>query len=112
VKIGIEDIKNKSKEGSEMSNDDIRIKTGGRSMRSMESIGGSEWGCPYCHGTGQDPYCLPAGGDCPACHGHRYWESSIKYSDLQRCDRCDGIGKVNLRGNWAVCPHCLGSGRI
>jgi len=94
-----------------MANDSVRIKTGGKFYGAADNEG-SEWDCPYCHGSGQDPYRAAIGEKCPACHGHRVWQSRIKYSDLSRCDRCDGTGKTNFRGDWVICSECMGSGRL
>jgi hypothetical protein len=71
-----------------------------------------QWECPYCKGVGIDPYNMTGIKNCPACHGHIFWESDVKYLDLERCEQCDGTGKTNLHGQWTVCPQCRGAGRV
>jgi DnaJ-class molecular chaperone len=71
----------------------------------------NQWECPYCRGIGIDPYSPTGIKNCPACHGKMFWESEVKYTDLEHCDSCQGKGKIDNEGNWRVCPDCKGAGR-
>jgi hypothetical protein len=88
-----------------------QVRITGRAGKSGASITQYQWECPYCKGHGIDPYNLAGIKNCPACHGHIFWESETKCTDLEGCHHCDGSGKTNFQGQWMVCPHCSGAGR-
>ncbi len=70
------------------------------------------WQCPFCKGTGINPYGQSGGERCPACRGHKVWEAEANISVLTNCGRCAGTGRINYMGNWSPCTTCKGSGKI
>jgi len=96
-----------------MPNYEIRIKAKNSSLpKPSPRANYCTWRCPYCHGTGLNPYAKSAGERCPACHGSINWEADAGSETLSTCGRCAGTGRINYMGNWAPCTACRGSGKV
>ena len=72
----------------------------------------STWKCPFCKGTGMNPYGKSINERCPACRGATAFEAEVGASSLAACGRCAGNGRINYMGAWAVCSTCKGSGKV
>jgi DnaJ-class molecular chaperone len=72
----------------------------------------STWKCPFCKGTGLNPYGKTGADRCPACRGRMSWEADTVMANLSTCGRCAGTGRINYMGNWDACVNCKGSGKI
>ena len=90
----------------------IRITRGGIKSPRGGTPQRHDWECPYCHGSGVDPYGIMGNEECSACLGARYWTANISYDKLYVCDTCKGSGAVEDCGFVKPCPDCRGSGRL
>jgi DnaJ-class molecular chaperone len=96
-----------------MANYEIKTsKPGSVQPTGSRSINFSSWKCPYCQGTGLNPYSKTGSERCPSCHGFKTWEADTASSMLSTCGRCAGTGRINYMGNWAPCTTCKGSGKV
>jgi DnaJ-class molecular chaperone len=93
-----------------MANYEIRIATG--AAKGPRPSNYATWTCPFCHGSGLNPYGKTINERCPACRGGRSFEAEIAISQLSTCGRCAGSGRINYMGNWAACTTCKGSGKV
>jgi DnaJ-class molecular chaperone len=93
-----------------MANYDIRVVTPGQKGPRPSNY--STWKCPFCKGSGLNPYGKSMNERCPACHGLQSFETDVVLSVLSTCGKCAGNGRVNYMGNWAPCTNCKGSGKI
>jgi DnaJ-class molecular chaperone len=93
-----------------MANYEIRPATPGQKGPRPSNY--STWKCPYCKGTGLNPYGKSLNERCPACRGSQSFEAEVGSGALSNCGRCAGNGRINYMGNWAVCTNCKGSGKI
>jgi DnaJ-class molecular chaperone len=96
-----------------MPNYEIKIKaTTGTGQPSPRPANYSSWRCPFCQGTGINPYGKTITERCPACRGQKFWEVEANSNVLSNCGRCAGSGKQNYMGNWAPCSACKGAGKV
>lgn len=93
-----------------MANYEIRpVKPG---QKSPHPSNYSTWKCPFCKGSGLNPYGKTINERCPACRGGLAFEVEAGASVLSTCGRCAGSGRINYMGNWAACTTCRGSGKV
>jgi DnaJ-class molecular chaperone len=93
-----------------MANYDIRVITPGQKGPHPSNY--STWKCPFCKGTGLNPYGKSLNERCPACRGLQSFEADVVMSMLSTCGKCAGNGRINYMGNWAPCTNCKGSGKV
>jgi DnaJ-class molecular chaperone len=80
--------------------------------RPPKPVNYSTWKCPFCKGTGLNPYGQSGSERCPSCHGRMSWEADTIIGNLSTCGPCAGTGRMNYKGNWDICHTCKGSGKI
>ena len=95
-----------------MPNYEIRVVPLPSPQKSPKPVNYATWKCPFCNGTGMNPYGKGVGERCPACRGRMAWEADTVMSILASCGRCAGTGRINYMGNWAPCSNCKGSGKV
>jgi DnaJ-class molecular chaperone len=94
-----------------MPNYDIKVSVP-RNPAQKKPINYCTWKCPFCQGTGLNPYGKVGTDRCPACHGNMNWEADTVCNNLTTCGRCAGSGRINYMGNWSPCTNCRGSGKV
>jgi DnaJ-class molecular chaperone len=96
-----------------------------RGARKTSSVSLATIECPFCGGTGRDPYkILSTLADCPVCKGHKTVQletptvscAYCRGTGRQRhtrltCSACEGKGAITLAGPTRPCPQCGGTGR-